>query len=260
MKKETKKILYIIFTILIVVSGISLYIQSNKQDEEDELLQAMPSEIEIDESKAEEVVVESFKIKMAPDVDLDAERKKHNNPDIVGRLEVPGLLNVLVVNGRDDKYYLNISIDGKKDPRGTEFLDSRVTPTSKQINIYGHNTRDNRIKVAFIKLEKFLEKSYFDENQYIIFQYDGGKSIYKIKAIKEIYEANIEHRYVDKTGIDFVNHVNAMTTGEGTVNSRDITVDTNSEIIVLQTCSHHWDSALYIITGVKIDYNNKISN
>ena len=59
-------------------------------------------------------------------------------------------------------------VNKKYDIRGSEFLDYRVEPTSKQVNIYGHNTRDNRIKVAFIKLEKFIDQDFFNKNQYII--------------------------------------------------------------------------------------------
>ena len=189
---------------------------------------------------------------MAPDVDLNAERKKHNNNDIIGRLEIPDLFNVLVVRGTDNQFYLNHDVDKKYEIRGNEFMDYRVSPQSKQINIYGHNTRDPNIKVAFLKLEKFLDKDFFDKNQYIIFQYDGGKSIYKIKAMREIYESNVEHLYVDYTGNDFVNHVNKLTGDDGLIYRRDIEVNANSEILVLQTCSHHWNKALYIITAVKV--------
>ena len=59
---------------------------------------------------------------------------------------------------------------------------------------------------------------------------------------------------VDYTGSEFVKHVKTITSGDGTRNSRTVDYDENSEIIVLQTCSHNWDNAVYIITGVKIDY------
>lgn len=250
-----KKILYIIFVIIIVASAVVFYIDYNREPETPEIYEQTPSEIEVTEEEKEEVVVEKETIKMAPDVNLSKKRKQYNNNDIIGRLEIPDLFNVLVVKTDNNSFYLDHAVDRTYDIRGTEFLDYRIKPTSKQVNIYGHNTRDTNIKVAFLKLEKFLDKNFFKNNPYIIFQYDGGKSVYKIKAIKEVYESNREHMYTDYKGKDFVSHVKRMTTGDGLINSRsDVNVTEDSKIIVLQTCSHHWDNALYTIIGVKIDY------
>jgi len=252
--KNKKIILYIFFSLIIVVSGVIFFIDYNKNNSNNdlEIYEPTPSELSIDDKDKKTVIIDNASIKMAPDVDLDAERKKHNNNDIIGRLEIPDLFNVLVVKGTDNKFYLTHDVNKKYDIRGNEFIDYRVNPTSKQVNIYGHNTRDPNIKVAFLKLEKFLDQDFFDKNQYIIFQYDGGKSIYKIKAMREIYESNVEHLYVDYTGSEFVSHVNKLTGEDGLIHKRDIQINENSEILVLQTCSHHWNKALYIITAVKI--------
>ena len=250
--KNKKKLLYVFFSLIIIASLVVFIVDYNNRKNEDslEIYEPTPSEISVTEK--EEVVVEKATIKMAPDVDLEAERKKNNNNDIIGRLEIPDLFNVLVVKGDDNSFYLNHDVKKNYDIRGTEFLDYRVNPLSKQVNIYGHNSRDPNIKVAFLKLEKFLDKDFFNNNEYIVFQYDGGKSIYKIKAMREIYETNVEHLYVDYTGSDFVNHVNKLTGEDGLIYSRNIEINENSEILVLQTCSHHWNKALYIITAVKV--------
>lgn len=253
--KNKKILLYVFFSLVIVASLTIFILDYNKKDNNEiPIDEPTPSQIEVKEEDKKPVVVESSTtIKMAPDVDLAAERKKYNNNDIIGRLEIPDLFNVLVVKGTDNQFYLNHDLNKKYDLRGSEFIDYRVNPTSKQVNIYGHNTRDPRkYNVAFLKLEKFLEKDYFDNNPYIIFQYDGGKSIYKIKAMREIYESNVDHLYVDYTGSEFVSHVNKLTGDDGLIHIRNIEVNENSEILVLQTCSHHWDKALYIITAVKI--------
>ena len=252
-KKNVKKIiLYLFFIAIIVASGIVFYLESQKKEEELDIFNPLPSEIEIKEDETTGYTIESSLVKLAPDVDLNEERKKYNNKDIVGRLEIPELINTLVVKGTDNSYYLKHSIKKEYDIRGTEFLDYRLTTSSKQLNIYGHNTRDSRIKVAFLKLEQFLKKDYFDNNKYIVFQHDGGKNFYKIIAIKEIRGTDNEHMGVSYTGSGFVEHVQRMTTGEGVVNSRNVYYDENSEILVLQTCSHHWDNAFYIITAVKM--------
>ena len=252
-KKNTKKIfLYIFFIGIIIASGVVYYLDKTKKPEEPEIYDNLPSEIITDEKDKKDYQVEAATLKLAPDVDLAAEREKYHNNDIIGRLEIPDLFNVLVVKGTDNGYYLSHAINKEYDIRGTEFMDYRNYPTDKQVNIYGHNTRDPNIKVAFLKLEKFLNSDFFDNNQYIVFQYDGGKSIYKIISMKEVYESNNEHMAINKTGLEFLAHMEKLTTGDGVRNSRTVNYDENSEIIVLQTCSHHWDNAVYIITAVKL--------
>lgn len=248
-----KKLLYAFFILLMIVSGVFYYLESTKEEETPEIYEPTPSEIEIKEEDKQVEVVESLSIKMAPDVDLAKKRKEHNNNEIVGRLEIPDLINVLVVKTKDNSFYLNHNVDRKYDIRGSEFLDYRVNTNSKQINIYGHNTRDTNIKVAFLKLEKFLDKSFFEKNQYIVFQQDNGKKIYKIIAMKEVNEeANAEHLIVDYTGSKFVEHLKKMTTGKGIIYSRSVPYDENSEIIVLQTCSHRGTKKLFTLVGVRI--------
>lgn len=248
-----KKLLYAFFILLMIVSGVFYYLESTKEEETREIYEPTPSEIEVKEEDKQEEVVESLSIKMAPDVDLAKKRKEHNNNEIVGRLEIPDLINVLVVKTKDNSFYLNHNVDRKYDIRGSEFLDYRVNTNSKQINIYGHNTRDTNIKVAFLKLEKFLDKSFFEKNQYIVFQQDNGKKIYKIIAMKEVNEeANAEHLIVDYTGSKFVEHLKKMTTGKGIIYSRSVPYDENSEIIVLQTCSHRGTKKLFTLVGVRI--------
>ena len=251
-----KKLLYLIFISIMVVSGIALYLEYTKEEEIPEVYEPTPSEIETkEEDYKDEKVEPAISIKMAKDVDLAKERKKNNNNEIVGRLEIPKLFNVLVAQGSDNSYYLSHAINKSYDIRGSEFLDFRVKINkSNQLNIYGHNTRDKNIKVAFLKLEKFLEKKFFDKNQYIIFQHDKGKNIYKIVSMKQVKQSgNAEHMTVDLKGSAFVKHIKKMTTGDGIIHSRQVDYDENSEIIVLQTCSHDWDNALYIIVGVKIN-------
>lgn len=262
MKKSTKKkILYLVFILIMAVSGVFLYLESTKQEEEPEIYsQPFLSEIDVKEEDLVTEHVEKDVIKMSPDVDLAAERKKYNNPYIVGRVEIPNLFNVLIVQSDDNDFYLKHDIKRNYDIRGTEFLDYRVNYKANQLNIYGHNTRDPKIKVPFHKLENFLDKKFAEENKYIIYQHDGGKDVYKIVAMKQVYNDkkhdSPEHMRVNLKGEAFVNHIKTMITGNGVEFSRDVPFDENSKVIVLQTCSHDWSDgdAVYTIVGIKIDY------
>lgn len=250
---KMRKVLIFIFSTIMIISGSIFIYNTFFANEENELYEDALEEIIVEEHEKEEIEVEeNVSIKMSPDVDLSSKRIEHSNNDIIGRLEIPDLFNILIVRGKDNSYYLNHSIKKSKDVRGSEFLDYRLNPESKQINIYGHNSRDEKIKVPFLKLESFLDKKFFDENPYIIFQHDNGKSIYEIISIKEI-TTDYEHMTLDTHGAEFVQHVDKLKSNS--IYTRDVHYDENSNIIVLQTCSHHLDNAYYVITGVKIEYN-----
>ena len=253
MKKTFRIILISLCVILILVCGGIFVYDFLNGDPYDDLYEASLNDIEVDEKDKKDAVIDNETIKMSPDVDLAQERINHNNNDIIGRLEIPDLFNILVVRGTDNKYYLNRNLDKKSDIKGNEFLDFRVGPTSKQINIYGHNTRDPNIKVPFLRLERFNDEQFFNDNKYIILQYDGGKSVYKITAWKEVQDA--EHMVVDTTGTDFLSHMTKLMTGF--TFKREVPYDMDSDIIILQTCSHHLDNAYYLLIGIKIDYNGE---
>lgn len=251
--KLVRSFLYILFFFLIAAAGvIAFYIFTMKPEVIEPEVRKGDEVIEVDEKDKYNIKIEGETVKMSPDHDFAQDRIYHGNDDIIARLELPDLFNLLVVRGSDNKYYLENNIYRKKDVTGTTFMDYRVNPNSNQINIYGHNSRDDSLQVPFRDLEKFLQKDYFDSHPYIIFQYEGGKRVYKITSITEVYNSNLEHMRVNKTGADFVNHMKTIVSNP--INSRPMVINENSKTIILQTCSHHWDNAVYLIVGVAINY------
>ena len=253
--KGTRTFLYIIFFSLIIASGVILFYVFTKPVEYIEI----PAEweeakevIKVPDEEKYNIKINGEVVHMSPDVDIAAERVNHHNDDIIGRLEVPDLFNVLVVRGPDNIVYLDMNIDRENDYKGSSFMDYRLGPDSNQINIYGHNSRDENIYVPFRLLENFLKPEFFDSHPYIIFQYENGKRVYKVAAITQVHNDNLEHMRVNKTGADFVNHIKEILSNP--IHSRPTTINQNSKVIILQTCSHDWDNAVYLITGVAINY------
>ncbi len=257
MNKGVKIFLYIVFLTLFAGSGALLFmsLQPVEAQQGGGETPVITSPEELDQTADQVFNIDIDVVKMSKDVNLASERKKHKNNDIIGRLEVPDLFNVLVVKTKDNKYYLDYNIDKKKDIKGATFADYRTGVNNNQINIYGHNSRDSKLDVPFRRLEKFLKKDFFDKHPYIIFQYDGGKKVYKITAIKEVTANQKEHMYVSYTGDKFVSHIDKMISGA--IFKRDVKYDANSDIIILQTCSHHLSNAFYILVGVSINYVQK---
>ena len=154
-KNITKKVAIIVSLFLLIAISTILVVINLKRPVYNEVQYDANEQIITEPEKEEkrELIISNA----SPDVDLDAERSKYKNDDIVGRLEIPGLINILIVKGTDNEYYLSRAVTKKKDNRGTEFMDYRVNSNSKQINIYGHNSRT--YDIPFRKLEKFLEIS-----------------------------------------------------------------------------------------------------
>lgn len=130
-----------------------------------------------------EPTLDNFKV-------IEYYKKEYSNNEIIAKLEIPNLFNILITQSKDNEYYLNHSISKKSDKKGTEFMDYRVNINSKQINIYGHNSQTYNL--PFRKIEKYLDKKFFDENKYIILSDDNYKSVYQILLIKEISD-DFEH-------------------------------------------------------------------
>lgn len=262
MKKDTslKKITYIIVIVLLIASlafSITKLISSNQEpknylnqnqiDLKDIEYQEQPSDKDEETPIEEKSEYETAKNYFSENISLDTYRNEYNNSEIVARLEIPNLFNILITQSSDNKYYLDHSIKKKKDVKGTEFMDYRVSPTSKQVNIYGHNSRT--YDIPFRKLEKFLDKSFFDSNPYILLQHDGGTRIYKIISIKET--TGNEHMYVSSTPENHVQHIDLLIADS--IYKREASYDANTNLLTIQTCSYNADKTYYVITAIEIN-------
>lgn len=190
----------------------------------------------------------SLSSKFSKDVNLSSKRKEYNNNEIVGRLEIPGVFNILVTKTSNNKFYLDHSLSKKSDKKGTEFLDFRTNVTDQRINIYGHNSRT--YDIPFRKLERFLNKSFFDANPYILLQHDKGRRYYKIFSIKEVTTDN-EHMIVAATGDRYITHIKTLLANS--LYTRSIEYDVNSSVLVLQTCSYTPGAKhYYVISAIEV--------
>lgn len=254
-----KKFIYVIAIILLVaLLGLSItellasndgaknYLTQNSIDLKDIEYKDNKEDNPTNPEKDEPSEYEKASAYFSQKISLDTYRNKYDNPDIVARLEIPNLFNILVTQSKDNKYYLDRAIDKKKDAKGTEFMDYRITPESKQVNIYGHNSRT--YDIPFRKLEKFLNKEFFNSNPYILLQHDGGIRIYKIISIKETTDN--EHMYVSSSPENHIEHIELLIADS--IFTRKVPYDEDSNLLTLQTCSYNGDKLYYVITAIEI--------
>lgn len=245
--EETKKItLKRIYIIIIIILSILLLISStieiiNIITPSENLLPTTP----VEQPTISEDELEKLNSLFSKDIDFAIPRKENKNNEIVGRVEIPGVFNLLLTQTKDNDYYIEYNIKKKRSNKGTEFIDYRNKMTDKQINIYGHNSR--LYDLPFKKLENFLKKDFFDKNEYLLLQHEEGRRIYRIAAIKKV-TTDYEHMVLNTTNQK--EHISKLL--KNSIQSRELEYDDNTNIIVLQTCVRQHDGHYYILIGFEV--------
>lgn len=133
------------------------------------------------------------------------------NPDVRGYLKIEGTkLDMPVVQGTDNAYYLDHTMEKKSNPFGIPFADYRATfaPNyqSTNITIYGHSAADGTF---FAPVKQYKEFDFYKEHPTVQFDTIYGKGQYKIIGLmmvntdisqKDVFNF---HDYVDLTESQF---------------------------------------------------------
>lgn len=171
-------------------------------------------------------------------------RNKYNNEDIIGILVIDGLnINELVVKGVDNSYYLNHLVDGSVSVLGSLFMDYRSDFSSKQINIYGHNSR--YYDVVFKRLEKYLDKDFYKDNRYVSLISIDGVFNYEIFSINVTNSEN----HLDFSS-SFSDRVKYLKTNS--LYDTGVSVSSDDYLLVLQTCIYNKDGDLLVISAKRV--------
>lgn len=93
-----------------------------------------------------------------------------------------------VVVAEDNEYYLDKDPDGKRQYRGSIFMDFRNVESNQRRNVilYGHNNKDQSM---FSTLHRYERESFFLENTEIVFELYGVQYRYEI-----VYTGMVDYR------------------------------------------------------------------
>lgn len=176
---------------------------------------------------------------------LDYYRNYYNNNNIVGSLKIEGTdIDTLLVQGDDNKYYLNHSIKNEYDELGSVFVDYRTDLSSNQVNIYGHNS--NVYDVIFKELENYLKEDYYDEHKYIEVWNGDVTNIYEIFSV-QIVTSDYEHYVVNPT--DKKEHLRKLS---NSIYQTEVITNESDDILVIQTCLFNPSNSFLIINSRKV--------
>ena len=243
--KKTKVLLDIIIYVFIVVVMICLVLLYFKRRKDTETIKeiketVVPKEIEIVDEKTVKDYISDLQIKF-------------NNSDIKGILNIGGLdVNIPIVKGKDNDYYLRHAVTKKKSVIGSVFIDYRNNTNSRQINIYGHNS--TKFNPPFKVLEGYLNKDYYNEHKYFEFMVNDETRKYEIFSVivanKDSSEEHMQFSY--KKDSDWLKHFQRLQ--KKSKYKINVTVNKDDKIMVLQTCIFgRYHDKLLVIVGREIE-------
>lgn len=247
-KKDNKKIkiiLDIIIYVFIIIVCVCLVLLYFKRQEDNETIKELE----------ETVITKDIEIvndKTVKDY-IDELKSKYDNDDIKGILSIDGLdVSIPVVKGKDNSYYLKHAVNKKKSVIGSVFIDYRNNITSKQINVYGHNS--TRFNPPFKVLEGYLNKEYYNEHKYFEFMVDDETRKYEIFSViiaeKDDNEEHMQFSY--KKDSDWLKHYQRLK--RRSKYKIDVDVNKDDKIMVLQTCIFgRYHDKLLVIVGKEIE-------
>lgn len=291
MKKNTKvknkklnKIIYFLFTILIVLSSIyimNFFSLEQEAKEQSKLLNTINIYGEYQKKGTEEVaqnILEDEEEKIESEAEekgetittentdeqneetkrmLQVKQLQEQNPDIVGWLEIANTnINYPVLQGTDNSYYMTHNYKKGNSKNGSIFLDANYdwNIPSNNLLIYGHNLGNG---MMFQELLKYEQESFYQEHPVIRFTTAKEDTEYEIiSAFKSrVYyqsEKNVFRYYY------FINSKSEEEYKEFIKNAKNAslypieeTASYGDQLITLSTCSYYVEDGRFAVVGRK---------
>lgn len=167
---------------------------------------------------------------------IDWKALKETNADVIGWILIPDTnISYPIVQGNDNAYYLNHTVEKTYLYSGAIFLDAHAKADFHDRNtiIYGHNIKYGTM---FAQLEKFKDEDFFRKHPYIyIFTPDKNYrcevfSIYTTKATSPSYKT----QFINDD--DFADYLNMVT--KNSDHKSEYAASKLDHIVTLSTCSY----------------------
>ena len=243
-------ILILIFLILFITLNISIYniikwkLDSNKTNEEINIIQENANIEEVQDNKGTEIIKQAKKIpkenpywdyiKMNM-IDVNFDNLKKINSDVVGWIKVNGTnINYPFVQSKDNKYYLTHSFSKSYNNAGWIFLDYRNNNiNNRNTIIYAHGRTD---KTMFVTLRKVLNNGWINNtNNYVIkISTEKENSLWQIFSIYHIPTTNNYLQTEFKDEREYQRFLNILKNRSN--HNFNTSITSNDTILTLSTC------------------------
>jgi sortase B len=200
---------------------------------------------DVEEGETEETFTLPAGVEL-PAVDFDSLREI--NPNVIGWIILEGTpMNLPVVQGDDNIFYLNHLFDGRSNASGAIFLDYINSPdfTDPHTIIYGHHMHDGSM---FASVEQYQFQDFYEEHQ-LIFLLTPERD-YVIKPFAG-YLANPHTD--DSWRLEFENESDKNNWIDGRRERSNFEsntqVDGSQRFVTLSTCSNRVIDTRYVVVG-----------
>lgn len=182
---------------------------------------------------------------------IDWEHLNNTYPDSKGWLYMEGTsINYPVVQGKDNQYYVNNTVNGTKNGAGSIFMDFRNTGDFSDQNtvIYGHNMKNGAM---FHDLRNFVKDDYVKKHPYIDIMTKDGNIRYEIfsayvtEAGGESYQLSFENTESYQLYLKNCEKLSAIKSA--------VTVTTDDSIITLSTCTNSAKEKRFVVHAKRIN-------
>lgn len=180
---------------------------------------------------------------------MDLSPLQEVNADVVGWIEIPGVLSYPLLQGGDNAYYLSHAWNGEENAAGAVFLDYRADPGFSGFNtlIYGHRMRN---ETMFGCLKHYMDAAFWQENPSVTIANADGTWQYDIYAAYEVgltaetYRQEFSSPEEKRDFIQYGLERSVIDTG--------ITPTPEDTIITLSTCSGSSRNTRWVVQAVAV--------
>ena len=140
---------------------------------------------------------------------VDYAAQKALNQDYLGHLYFEsGLVDELTVQGTDNEYYLNYTVNKEYDSHGAVYLDYRNTLDDQNLIFYGHYVYADE-SLVFSPLHQLKEESNYENNKKIRLQLENECREYEIAYVYyyEMGNENLEYFHPNYEPEQFENYI-----------------------------------------------------
>lgn len=271
MKSKVTKIILVVFSIIFIGSlsyiGYNLYEMKMEEKRLKELQQSIienPAKVDIvEEQQKESLATEETETEIQEEEETEIlpkyEELYQENQDLVGWIKIDDTpIDYPVMQTFDDPtFYIHRDWNKNESTYGLPLIDARCTLESENIIIYSHNMKNGTM---FGSLNKYKEKSFYDEHQIIKFDTIYEEAEYQIIAVLlaqvfydeepdedefvyyDYIELDSEERFQEY--IDQVKNLSLYDTG--------ITAEYGDSLITLCTCNYHVKDGRLLVVAKKI--------
>ena len=179
---------------------------------------------------------------------MDLSPLQEVNTDVVGWIEIPGVLSYPLLQGGDNAYYLSHAWNGEENAAGAVFLDYRADACLGDFNtlIYGHRMRNGTM---FGSLKHYKDADFWRENPSVYLANENGTWRYDIYAA---YETGLTAATYQREFSEPEEKQDFIRCGlERSVIDTGVTPTAEDTIITLSTCSGGGRDTRWVVQAVR---------